>query len=1027
MQIDVSACPNFSKDEQHGTDHPLVPQQLRGAHLHPLFKLGARDKEGKLFDEKSPRVKWGVWEEGISKSDERYGVCLTRSRLLGVDVDEHGVSGNATLAALIKEHRGEPFNTFTVATPSGGFHYYFKLPEGLTLQKKANLWPCVDVFPENQQLLGPGTSRTMPDGSIGYYKVVNDVPVAEVPEWFLKLLFEVQEKEQAAAAAAEESRQAAYDRAMNSFSELSHEMVQWERDALQEACARISVLPKGNRNEPMGSEAFKIGAKLGARHRAEALPLLIAAGIASGHEASKAEDRITRSFDMGTEEFQPRASQLKPMAPASVPAPVSKKQNSPAEVGVVVSPGVKPGRSASFVPQDADYSSTKIEESIEKIKMLETATNLAKVFASSHIPVALWKDKLSGHLLKVVDGRSKTPKFSEDEIGDAIRKGVERSSSEFDAQEKYFTDAALTRKRAALKLAKKEAADAKGVPTADRMTPDDLTDFIAPKVEGKLVYIPELDERRTCEADCLWIKVDNEATRIDSFLSREFRSLRDTYTEMGAKQELDIVSRYMNKRERKVIISTLANDPSLQASAKDFLMEASGIAVDGGEYFDFESGAVRKLAPEDHFTAAAARRYVPNKRDPRIDVLLETFPPDARQYVLELFALSITTKAFKEAYFIEGPPDSGKTKLATLHRFTFEPFVDFTSNSVFSTKNSSKPEDRNVVFLGRRGSFIDELPESGELDEAHFKSVIGTTILTARFLYGQADQHQVWFTLIVLTNHAPRFFEPDAATKNRVVVIPTELRYCDNPVLPNERPKNKDVDDWIMDPDLQTAWLSLMLETAVKVQKHGLSPRPQSVIDKTAAWAADVNPFIDDMDSLLVKSDNEEDFVVLSDLAEEINSYKSEGQHKITSNGLKNKFEKAPELTHKFGQVLRPKAYDETYRSLPPYLKRVKERVWDDNAGRYKESTREPSALPQRVTLLRGVRFKSTEERIEEQKAHAVSQADEYLAKNPVEDSPAALVETHAREADFNGTVELDDDYYDWSDDDDLEENGAAW
>jgi hypothetical protein len=370
---------------------------------------------------------------------------------------------------------------------------------------------------------------------------------------------------------------------------------------------------------------------------------------------------------------------------------------------------------------------------------------------------------------------------------------------------------------------------------------------------------------------------------------------------------------------------------------------------------------------------------------------------------MEVFAYTIMPRAKKEAYFIEGKPDSGKTKLASLHKRTFAPFADFTGNSVFSTKNASKVEDRNVVFLGKRGTFIDELPESGELDETHFKSVIGADTLPARYLYGQIDQHFVWVTLVVLTNHAPRFFEPDDATKHRVVLIPTELRYCAQPTLPNERLANMEVDEWIADPDLQEAWLSLMLETAARVYQDGMSERPPAVVAKTAEWRADANPFADDVQGYLVKSANESDIVVLSDLAEEINFYKGENQHKITANGLKNKFEKMAEL-HMFGPAQRLKSFDERHRSLPPYLQRVKEKKWNDNLGHYEEKQRQPSELPPRVLALRGVRFKTMAERA----------ADFVLDANPVPDSLAGL------DDDFDQLGSYDDDFLSDSDDADL-------
>jgi hypothetical protein len=57
-------------------------------------------------------------------------VCGKESNLLVLDVDcKNGQPGLESLDKLIAEHG--PLDTRIIQTPSGGYHYYFKYPQGL--------------------------------------------------------------------------------------------------------------------------------------------------------------------------------------------------------------------------------------------------------------------------------------------------------------------------------------------------------------------------------------------------------------------------------------------------------------------------------------------------------------------------------------------------------------------------------------------------------------------------------------------------------------------------------------------------------------------------------------------------------------------------------------------------------------------------------------------------------------------------------------------------------------------------------
>ena len=75
-------------------------------------------------------------------------------------------------------------NTFTVRTPSGGYHLYFKVDTPIA---NANKFPKgIDVRAAVGYVVGPGCSVIKEDFSEGTYEILNpDVDIAECPEWVM--------------------------------------------------------------------------------------------------------------------------------------------------------------------------------------------------------------------------------------------------------------------------------------------------------------------------------------------------------------------------------------------------------------------------------------------------------------------------------------------------------------------------------------------------------------------------------------------------------------------------------------------------------------------------------------------------------------------------------------------------------------------------------------------------------------------------------------------------------------------------
>ena len=118
------------------------------------------------------------------------GIATGPSRLVVLDGD--GEAGNVWLADA-DETYGIP-RTFTVRTRAGGFHYYFQAPAGIEIKCSASkIARGIDVRADGGYVVGP-TSWVDADekGPAGWYKVIDDSPVAPLPEWLLHLILPTQ-------------------------------------------------------------------------------------------------------------------------------------------------------------------------------------------------------------------------------------------------------------------------------------------------------------------------------------------------------------------------------------------------------------------------------------------------------------------------------------------------------------------------------------------------------------------------------------------------------------------------------------------------------------------------------------------------------------------------------------------------------------------------------------------------------------------------------------------------------------------
>ena len=171
------------------TDHTLNWAQHLASRGWAVFPLAPGTKR--------PAIKG--WEHRATTDPERIkscwhagaglgiGIATGPSRLVVLDLDPAGSGapdGAGGLAALAAARGVQLAPTFTVATPRGGTHLYYRTPPGVRLRNTAGtLAPRVDTRADGGYVVAPGT--ILPNGG---YELVDDTDPPELPAWLVQAL-----------------------------------------------------------------------------------------------------------------------------------------------------------------------------------------------------------------------------------------------------------------------------------------------------------------------------------------------------------------------------------------------------------------------------------------------------------------------------------------------------------------------------------------------------------------------------------------------------------------------------------------------------------------------------------------------------------------------------------------------------------------------------------------------------------------------------------------------------------------------
>lgn len=289
---------------------PLLPGQKRPACPgHPAARC----------DRSDPYCRHGHtgWEQRATTSDPRIhrawsstpygiGIACGPSGLLVVDTDQPklgdqadaGPTGEDSLARLEARHRAQLPPTYTVATPSGGTHRYFAMPEGVQLGNTVGqLGPLVDTRGAGGYVVAGPTIVERP------YRVIDNRRPAELPAWLAQLLTTGTRRPQTPPRAP----QTASRRLL-----ATGPPARYVTAALANEAARVRAALPGQRNQLLFVAAVALGQLVGAGQLDEAIARDRLRDACAGHIAAGAftagegDATITSGLTRGADEPRTR-------------------------------------------------------------------------------------------------------------------------------------------------------------------------------------------------------------------------------------------------------------------------------------------------------------------------------------------------------------------------------------------------------------------------------------------------------------------------------------------------------------------------------------------------------------------------------------------------------------------------------------------------------------------------------------------------------------------------------------------------
>lgn len=381
-------------------------------------------------------------------------------------------------------------------------------------------------------------------------------------------------------------------------------------------------------------------------------------------------------------------------------------------------------------------------------------------------------------------------------------------------------------------------------------------------------------------------RIEYEASKIQA-VSEDLKTIgesRQYDTDELDPEELDAEVANLRKRANKVrqtsvrksIMDALHGYPEIRINIEEFDSSPEIVGLPGGEVLDLHGlrtdgeDAIRRGRQIDLLTKSTAVRLVPGAESEAWDKFLDNFIPDLelRHFVQKVVGYSLVSgNPEKKLMFLYGPSNTGKTTfLESVARALGDYAGPMNAIKLFGA-NSGGPSPEMVESLNKRMVFMAEVGDDHQLSANSVKRVTGNDTQHTRQLHSNVMRSAApKFTPYVSTNSVPDIRGVDAATRERIMVIPFEEVHPRTKITPENDLNN---------PKNLTAILWWVVEGLANYFEEGLDPEewPDKVKEASGTFATNTGPFQAFLEDTLVRTEKRTDRIPLVDLFQRWESY----------------------------------------------------------------------------------------------------------------------------------------------------------
>jgi putative DNA primase/helicase len=307
-----------------------------------------------------------------------------------------------------------------------------------------------------------------------------------------------------------------------------------------------------------------------------------------------------------------------------------------------------------------------------------------------------------------------------------------------------------------------------------------------------------------------------------------------TSLESSEEREEEIKFAFSCEREPVLrhILTMAQSLPPIPARSTDFDSDPWALCVGNGVLLL----KTRELVPHGPDWLHRKRTpvvYDPDAECPQWLKFLDRVQPDLeiRSFLQRYIGYSLTGSVDEEVCVIAyGGGKNGKTVFCFAVDALLGDYSCTAPTSILlpNQRPDSGPRDELMRLMGRRITFVNELPQGSRLNENAVKQLVATDIMVARTLFCPLVEFKPTHKLFIRTNHMPVIRDPSEGIWRRIALV-----QWDQYITPEERvPQTEMLERFVGE---MSGILNWALEGLDAWQAMGLA-HPCSVTDATASY-----------------------------------------------------------------------------------------------------------------------------------------------------------------------------------------------